>query len=223
MKDSSNIENKKSIQLSNIENTGTSSLETIKQKENGKKFSFKEGMIIIELELESIFLYSICILSLIISFVFYILSLQSLNLFQINSKNYFSHWLKKIGLYLICSSLFLSFIYYMIVQKLVNSILGRISAFIYLIIFIFQKGNSYYDHGLFNFFGLIFFTFYFFCILYYSIKLFEKLKIKRWLILFFIILILVITFLFSYYLLYLNYYFHQLNYHLVLCLDYLHL
>ena len=202
MTETSNTNNQQSSQLSTLEKNELSSLENIEIKENKEKISFNKEMIIIELPFESIFLYSICILSLILSLFFYILSLQSLNLLEINSKNYFSNWLKKIGLYLIFSSLFLSFIYQMIIQKLVNTQLGKISVFIYLFIFIFQKGNSYYDHGLFNFFGLIFFTFYFFCILYYSVIIFKKLKIKTESFLFFIIfiiIILVISFLFSYF------------------------
>ena len=118
--------------------------------------------IIIKISPIYISIYSINVLFFFLSIIFYLLSLQSLNLLKLNSKLYFNNWIKKIGIYLLFSSLFLSLIYQMIIQNLINNIFGKIIILIYIILFIFQKGNTYYDHGLYNFFGLIFFTFFFF-------------------------------------------------------------
>ena len=172
------IENKKEEENNTIEKNNNLDIFGLKLEN-----TVKINKIVIQLSKENIFFYSIFLICLTVSILFYFLSLQSLDITKIKNENYFFNWIHQICFYLIFSGFFLSITFILILKNLIKDILLKLIFLIFALILFFQNGNSYYDHGLYNFFGLGFSSFYFFCIFHYTIILFNKLKIQKRIIL----------------------------------------
>ena len=172
------IENKKEEENNTIEKNNNLDIFGLKLEN-----TVKINKIVIQLSKENIFFYSIFLICLTVSILFYFLSLQSLDITKIKNENYFFNWIHQICFYLIFSGFFLSITFILILKNLIKDILLKLIFLIFALILFFQNGNSYYDHGLYNFFGLGFSSFYFFCIFHYTIIFFNKLKIQKRIIL----------------------------------------
>ena len=140
--------------------------------------------------------YFLAILFLIMSIVFYYLSLR---ICTQDKKDKCSNILFYNGIYIIISSLFYSFIFELIITEDINIIFGYISILIYSIIIYMNKGITEKEHGTYNGIALICFTIIFVIIFQRIYILIKKIKqIKKCKILIVIILSFIINILISY-------------------------
>ena len=140
--------------------------------------------------------YCLSILFLIISIIFYYLSLR---ICKENKRNECSNIFINDGIFIIISSLFYSFIFEFIIIEYINIIFGYISIIIYSIIIYMNKGLTSKEHGTYNGIALICFTIIFVIIFQRIYILIKKIKqIKKYKILIVIILSFIINILISY-------------------------
>ena len=146
---------------------------------------------------ESICLYyCLSILFLIISIIFYYLSLR---ICKENKRNECSNIFINDGIFIIISSLFYSFIFEFIIIEYINIIFGYISIIIYSIIIYMNKGLTSKEHGTYNGIAFIFLTIIFVIIFQRIYILIEKVKkIKKYKILIAIFLSFILYLLISY-------------------------